>query len=183
MAKRRKTWYVIIAPKIFGNVELGETPAITAKDVIGRTLTLPLSSILPDTPKFYMKTSFRVIDVKDTIAHTTFIGHEVVREYVTHIVRPGTTRVDNNIVVQTKDGVKIRVKGILIFAGRVNEMIKRKARKIMDEVTKQFAAEKDFDDFVKAMLFDEITKIIKERVRRLYPVAKIEIRKSEVLSK
>ncbi len=183
MAKRRKTWYTIIAPKIFDNIELGETPAIAAKDVIGRTLTLPLSSIIPDTRKFYMKVSFKIIDVKDTTAYTKFIGHEVVREYVTHIVRPHTTRVDNNIVVQTKDGVKIRVKGILIFAGRVKEAIKTKARKIMDEVTKRFASEKDFDDFVKAMLFDELTKVMKEKARKLYPVAKVEIRKSEVLSK
>jgi small subunit ribosomal protein S3Ae len=181
MARIKKTWYPIIAPKIFDEVEIGETLSVTPKDIIGRTVTIPLSSI-QSTPKFYVKVKFKIVDVKNNKAITTFIGHEIIREYITHIVRPNTTRVDNNVIVQVKSGEKIRVKGILIFSRRVNVELASKARKIMDKIIKEFASKSDFDEFVKAMIFDEITKKIKEECKKLYPVSKVEIRKSEVLS-
>ena len=182
MARIKKTWCPIIAPKLFGEVEIGETLFVSPKDAIGRTLTIPLSSI-QSTPKFYLKVKFRITDVKNNKALTTFIGHEIMREYITHIVRPHTTRVDNNVVVQVKSGERIRVKGILIFSRRVKVELASKARKKMDEIIKQFASKLNFDEFVKAMIFDEITKKIKEECRKIYPVSKVEIRKSEVLSR
>ncbi len=182
MAKVKKQWFKILAPDFLGKIELGETPARSIEDAVGRTLTIPLISIFPETDKFYMKLKFKIVGHENNVLLTRFIGHEVVREYISHIVRRGTSRVDNNLVVKLKSGERIRVKGILIFADRVNRNMKRKARKIMDNVVTSFAKRMNFAEFVTSMIDGTMAKQMRDLCKKIYPVSKVEIRKSEVIS-
>lgn len=179
----KKKWYTVFAPKIFGGMEVGEILVTDPKRLTERTVEVLLSDIIKDPSKFYIKLKFRGDNVEDEKLYTKFVGHECLRDYISHIVRRGTTRVDNNIIVTTKDGYKLRVKGILITSRRVNVSIKGNMIKTMDKVIKEHAEKTNFNEFVKDMVFGVISKKIKNACKKIYPVSKVEIRKSHVLTK
>ncbi len=179
----KKKWYEVYAPRTFGGMYIGYILVSDPKKLEERMVEVLLSDITKDLSKFYIKLKFKTDKIEDDKVYTKFIGHECLRDYIYHIVRRGTTRVDNNIVVETKDGKKLRVKGILITSRRVNVSIKGKIIKLMDEIIKKHAEKTNFDEFVKDMVFGVISGKIKKACKKIYPVSKVEIRKSHVLSK
>jgi small subunit ribosomal protein S3Ae len=176
----KKEWYTVVLPKAFGEEEYGEIMAADPKTLINRRIEASMNEISKDMSKFYIKVVFRIDNVTKDKALTRFDGHRILREYISHIVRPRVTRVDSNIVVTTKDGVRIRVKGLLLFSQNVNRVLKGNAIKIMNKIVADSAAAKDFDAFARSMVSGELASEIKTACRKLYPVSKAEIRKSEV---
>lgn len=179
----KKEWYSVMSPKIFGEEVIGEMISQEPKNLINRRVEVGLNEINKDLSKFYIKLIFRVTGVEKGKAYTSFDGHRCMREYISHIVRPKVTRVDSNTVVTTKDGKKIRVKGLLLFSKNVSRSQKSAAIKILNDTAAEFAESKEFDDFVKSMVFGELANEFKKRCEKIYPVSKVEIRKSEVISK
>ncbi|MCD6381618.1 MAG: 30S ribosomal protein S3ae [Candidatus Aenigmarchaeota archaeon] len=179
----KKKWYDVYAPKIFGGIRIGEILVTDPKTLTERAVEVLLSDIIQDPSKFYIKLKFKGDKLENEKLYTKFVGHECLRDYISHIVRRGVTRVDNNVIVTTKDEKKLRVKGILITSRRVNVSTKSKIIKAMDKVIIEYAGKTNFDDFVKDMVFGVIAGKIKKACKKIYPVSKVEIRKSHVLNK
>lgn len=177
----KKEWYTVMLPKSFGDEEFGEIMAADPKTLMNRRVEASLNEISKDMSKFYVKLVFRIERVEKDKAFTRFDGHRILREYISHIVRPRVTRIDSNVVVTTRDGIKIRVKGLLLFSQNVNRALKSKAIETMNTIVSESASSNDFDSFSKAMVSGELSSEIKSKCRKLYPVSKAEIRKSEVL--
>ncbi len=176
----KKEWYSVMLPKAFGGEEIAEVMATDDKTLMGRRVEAGLNEISKDMSRFYIKLVFRIDKVEKGKVFTRFDGHRCLREYISHIVRSRVTRVDNNLVVETKDKRKIRVKGLLLFSRNVNRPLKSKAIKIMNKIFQDSAAKHDFDDFVKLMVFGELAEEMRKQCGKIYPVSKAEIRKSEV---
>lgn len=181
--KEKKTWFEIKANETFKNKSLGEALAKESKELLNKRIEIGLPELYENSERFFIKVIFKILKVDEKNCIAYFDGHEIIREYISHIVRRGITRVDNNIIVQTKDGSKIRVKGILLFSSRVSYQICKKARNIMNEITKNVAKNNNIDDFAKLIIFGDLGKLIKERCEKLYPVSIVDIRKSEVISR
>lgn len=181
--KEKKTWIEIKANEAFENKFLGEALAKESKELLNKRIEIGLPELYENSQRFFVKVIFKILKVEENSCIAYFDGHEILREYISHIVRRGITRVDNNIVVQTKDGSKIRVKGILLFASRVSYPICKKARKIMDEIITNVAKNNNIDDFAKLIILGDLGKLIKERCEKLYPISVVDIRKSEVISR
>jgi len=177
----KKQWYSIVSPKVFDNVIIGEAMTSEPKNLINRVVESSLADLTKNFSKFYIKINFKVNKVENEKAFSEFVGHECLREYISQIIRSGTTRIDSNVIVTTNDNRKIRVKGILIFSRRVKRSIKSKAISLIDKIIVDFAAKNNFDDFIKAMILDDLSKEIKNQCKKLYPVSKVEIRKSRVI--
>lgn len=177
----KKDWYTVFMPKSFGDDEIGEVMAAEDKFLMGRRIEVGMNEVGKDMSRFYVKLIFRINKAEKGKAYTVFDGHRCMREYISHIVRSRLTRVDNNIVVETKDGRKIRVKGLLLFSRNVNRPLKGKAIATMSAIFKEYASKHNFDDFVKAMVFGELANDMRKKCSKIYPVSKAEIRKSEVL--
>lgn len=181
--KDKKSWFEIKTNEAFENKFLGEALAKECKELLNKRIEIGLTELYENSQRFFVKVIFKILkaDEKNCIAY--FDGHEIMREYISHIVRRGVRRVDNNIVVQTKDGSKIRVKGLLLFSARVSYPICKKARKIMDEIITNVAKNNNIDDFAKLIILGDLSKLIKEHCEKLYPVSVVDIRKSEVISR
>ncbi|AAM02674.1 30S ribosomal protein S3ae [Methanopyrus kandleri] len=180
-----KVWYTILAPDMFDNVEVGETPADDPEKVIGRVLETTLGDVLDDITKHHIKVFFRIYDVEGTTAYSKFEGHRLMRDYVRSLVRRGTSRIDGVIDVVTKDGYKVRVAGLAFTTRRAKTSQQRAIRKEMFKVIEENAKECDFDEFIRRCLSiseeESIPEQIKEAGRKIYPIRQAEIRKTEVL--
>lgn len=177
----KKTWYDITAPKMFGEMPIGETMAFDSKNIIGRKISVNLSDLGKEYSKFFMKMVFKVDSVDKTKASTVFVGHDITAERIYRMVQRRARRVDCVADFKTADDVKIRIKIILILTKRVGTSIKNVVRTKMKEAAEKFVNGVTLEALVKAIISDQFQKAVREDCKKIYPVGAVEIRKSEVL--
>ncbi len=185
MAKKvkGKKWYIITSPKMFGESELGRTLSADPKNLAGRKISVSLMDLINDFKKYYMKFVFKVVEIDGDKAITNFAGSQCMRDYVSRMVTRWSTRVDTVQDLTTKDGVSIRIKGILIIPRRVKSSIKAAVRDDVRETIKKDVEKSTIEEFIDGIISDSIKRRVLRNSQRIYPVRNFEIRKTEVLSK
>ena len=177
----KKSWYEIVAPKMFGEAVIGETPAFDPKTLVGRNIKVNLTELGKDYQKFFMKMIFKIESVDKSRVLTKFIGHDVTAERIYRMVQRRARRVDCVVDIKTSDDVKIRLKIIAILAQRIGTSIKDAARKKIKKTVENFVSGLTLEVLIKSIIDDQLQKIIKEECKKIYPVSAVEIRKSEIL--
>ena len=178
-----KEWYTLIAPKVFGEKEIGETPASDEKLLIGRRVETNLMNLTDDLSKYYIKFYFRVKSVKEGKAFTEFDGLECLRDYISRFIRYRVRRIDTIQDLKTKDGKKLRVKTITITSKKIKRNVERDLKKFVENVMKKEVESNDLDEFIKRIVDNRIKNYILNQGSKIYPIRVFEIRKVETLSK
>ena len=62
-----KEWYQIVTPKFLGEVVIGETPALDASNLPGRTIETSLTDITGDISRYYVKLFFKVSEINELL--------------------------------------------------------------------------------------------------------------------
>ena len=179
--RAKKEWYEIIAPPYLGNKVIGETCASDAELLIGRRLEISAVDLTDDISKYYLKFSFRIVDVDGKIAKTEFDGSECLRDYIARMVMRGVTRVDIVQDLQTKDGKKIRVKSLVVLFRRPPRSVRKDIRKKVEEEMRKIVEGHTLGEFVNGILDERWKRKLGKIVRRIYPMRNFEIRKTEML--
>ncbi len=178
---RAKVWYTIIAPDTFSSKELGMTPSNEPEKVIGRIAEATLYDLTGDFKKMHVKLYFKINRIQGTNAYTRFIGHDMTNDYIRRMVRRRRSRIDAIFPVETADGYRMRVKVIAVPDKRLKSSIKSELRKKVVEYLTVKAKEMTFSEYVKYLLSDEVRRDLSKVMKPVYPVRRVEVRKSEVL--
>lgn len=179
---RAKQWYKIRAPAVYNKMEIGETPADTPEKVIGRTVEVTVQELTGDFSKIHMKLQFRIIGLQNNEAHTEFIGHTTTSDYIRRLTRRKRSKIEADFVVTTKDNISVHVKPIAAADKRIQHSQTSLIRNIMGRVVQEFASTRTLDEFAKDLVGGELVKAIASNVKVIYPLKKIEIQKTEVIS-
>ena len=178
---KTKEWFSLVAPKLFGEHEIGKTMATDSDRLVGRRISLSLMELTGNYGKFYMKFTFKVKKIDGSNAFVDFDGSEVLHDYISRMILRRVRRIDTVQDLETSDGVKIRVKGLAIISRRIKSSIMGKIRNQIREMLKDQVTNSDFEDFVSKLMSDEIKNRVLQTTRRTYPVRNFEIRKTEIL--
>ncbi|MGD0250684.1 MAG: 30S ribosomal protein S3ae [Thermoplasmata archaeon] len=181
---RSKHWFKVRAPGLFQHVELGETVASEPEQIIGRTLetTLPELSGGADAAKAHVKLRFRIERLSgDGVAEARFIGHELTSDYVRRLARRKRSKIDLALTVTTKDGVQIVLKPVAVGEQRLQTRLRAELRHKIVSILTEEAQLRTSPEFVREMLAGDLSKVLAHGLKTLYPLKKIEIRRSEVL--
>ncbi len=178
---RAKVWYTIIAPPTFSSKEIGMTPSDNPEKVIGRKAETTLYDLTGNFKKMHIKLYFKINRVQGTNAYTRFIGHDMTTDYIRRMIRRRRSRIDVIFNVQTSDGYRMRVKVLTVPDRRIKSSIKSEMRKAIQNYLTEKAKSMVFSEYVKYILSDESVKDLIKILKPIYPVRRIEIRKSEVL--
>ncbi len=179
---RNKKWYMIVAPRYFGGVEIGSIPTDDPQKLVGRIVESTLYDITGDFAHQYLKTDFQVISLEGKRAVTIFKGHEYSRDYLRSLVRRRTTRVDGIFNVVTKDNYKMRVSACAFALGRIKTSQEKQIRAIMSRVIDEKSASLTFDQFVQEAVLGKIASDIYNEAKKLTPLRHVGIRKSKLVS-
>lgn len=171
----------IMAPKVFGEIELGKTFASEPSYIIGRKINTNVMNVVSDSNKYYMKLIFLINSVDDTKALTEFIGSELLREYLSRMTLRRVKKIDMVQNLVTKDGVKVRVKSVAVISKKMSTRTKFDLGAKMKELVKQQVESSTMDDFIEKMINDEIKMRVMKEARKIYPVRYFELRKTEVI--
>jgi len=177
---RSKSWYTVIAPNYFGNVELGAIPADDPKKLIGRVVDATLYDITNDFAHQYLKMSFQITEVDSKAAKTVFKGHEYSRDYLRSLVRRRTTRIDVVLNVTAKDGFGLRVAVCAFTLNRAKTSQEVAMRSIMRQIVGEKATALTFDQFVQEVVLGKIASDIYNEAKKVAPIRHIGIRKSKL---
>jgi len=178
---KTKEWYSIIAPRLFGEVEIGKTMSSNPDSLVGRRIKISLAELTNNYNKFYIKFIFKIKKLEGTKAYAEFDGSEVLQDYISRMILRRVRRVDTVQDLQTKDGYKIRVKGLAIISRRIKSSIMGRIRNQIREMMKEEVEKSSFEDFVDKIISDELKGKILRTARQTYPVRNFEIRKTELL--
>lgn len=176
-----KKWYTAVAPKIFGEVSLGDIPADDPDKLIGRVVETTLYDLTGDITQVHFKLYFQVIEVQEDKAITRFRGHELARDYMKSLIRRKSSKVQAIVDVQTSDGYVLRVTGVVLTSYRCKTSQRRAIRKAMIEHLKKRASETTFEQFINAVVSYQLANEIAELARKIYPVRRVEIYKTKLL--
>ena len=181
---RAKRWYPVRAPGLFQHVDLGETVATEPEQVIGRTLEATLAELAGsgDAGKAHVKLRFRIERISgDGVAEARFIGHDLTSDYVRRLARRKRSKIDLSLTVTTKDGVQVILKPVAVGEQRLQTRLRAELRHKMVQVLTEEAQLRTSPEFVREIIQGDLSKVLAHGVKTLYPLKKIEIRRSEVL--
>jgi len=178
---KNKTWYNIETPEFIGRTVIGTTTTDESEKLVGRTIETTVGDITNDFSKQNIKLRLAIDSVTGDTANTAFIGHEITTDYLRSIVKRQTSRIDNNLEVTTKDGRKLRIKPIAFTVKRARSSQIRAIREIMAKIVLERAAELDFEHIVEEIVTGKLAANIYRNAKTIYPIRRVEIRKTEVL--
>jgi len=177
---KTKVWYSVIAPDMFENKEIGQVPADDDAKLKDRIIRVSLGDITGDMTQAYTMLMFRVSEVKGKTAFTKLIGHELSPSYLRSLVRRRRDVIHDVMDVETKDGVKIRVKSSLYTARKASSPAKTAVRNAARVEVTARAKEMDFQTFEQEIIFGKFSSRIYKAVKRILPIKRVEVRKTEV---
>ncbi len=179
---RSKTWYMVVAPSFFGNIELGSIPAQEEQMLIGRVVEATLYDITGDFSHHYLKMFFQIHHIEGKSARTLFKGHEYSRDFLRSLVRRRTTKVDGLFNLNTKDGFKLRISVSALTLSRIKTSQEKIIRDMMEKIIRDKAAALTLDQFVQEMVLGKIASDIYNQAKLVAPLRHVGIRKSKLLA-
>lgn len=185
MAKKikGKDWFTIVAPKLFDEKVLGKTPTDEPKKLMLRIVEIPLINLINDASKFYIKMKFRIIKTSENKAYTEFAGLEVLRDYISRMIRHGIDRIDTVQTLTTEDNRRIIVKTIAITNRRVTKGIERNIRNFVEKRIEEGVKKSKLDEFLEKIIDNSLKNKILNDGSKIYPLRNFDVRKIEVLLK
>ena len=179
---RGKSWYTVLAPSYFGNVELGAVPATEPEGLVGRIIESTLYEVTNDFAHQYLKMRFQVIEIDGKTAHTMFKGHEYSHDYLRSLVRRRTTKVEGIFDVVTKDGYKLSVAICALTLSRIRTTQEHAMRTIMRGIIKAKASTLTLDQLAQEMVLGKIASDIYNEAKKIAPLRHVGVRKSKLLN-
>lgn len=179
---KAKQWYTVRAPPMYNAGVIAETLADEQEKLMGRVAEATLQDLTGDFSKMHVKMRFKVAAVRGNECATKFAGHELTSDYIRRLTRRKHSKIDAVVDVTTKDGFRMRVKPLAVTDRRAQSSAEQEIRRIAVSVITAAAAEKDHPAFIKEVVNGDLAQVIYNQARKIYPLKRVEIRKSEVTS-
>ncbi len=175
-----KKWYSVYAPKVFNDVVIGEMPGNEDKSVIGRNIVVGLDSLTRNPSNAYTSVTLKVIDVNGNAAHTKLVSMSQLYSYIRSLVRRYRSIASTVLPVQTKDGISMVVKILVITRARTTHSRIFGIRKEMNEHVSNFFKENDSNVAINAVIEGRFQAELAAKLRHIAPLNKVEVKTLEV---
>ena len=179
---KAKTWYNILAPPSFDNVTIADTLADSPDSLINRVTGVSLQDLTNDFRKSHITLFFKIDKVEESNAHTRFIGHSLTSDYLRRMIRRRRSKIEGVYDVSTRDGAVVRVKPFATTEKRIQNSQRKIVREAMKKTINDDAKTSILSEFINNILDGKLGSDIYKMCKKLYPVKRIEIYKTEVIS-
>jgi small subunit ribosomal protein S3Ae len=179
---RAKGWYNVLAPPAFDSVTIADTLTDSPDNLINRVTGVSLQDLTNDFRKSHITLFFKVSKVEETNAHTQFAGHTLTSDYLRRMIRRRRSKIEGVYDVTTRDGAVLRVKPFATTDKRIQNSQRKVVREAMKKTITDSAKVNTLSEFVKDILDGRVGSDIYKNCKKLYPVKRVEIYKTEVIS-
>jgi small subunit ribosomal protein S3Ae len=179
---KSKNWYNVIAPPAFDNVTIATALSDNPANLLNRVTGVSLQDLTNDFRKSHLTLFFKINKVNELNAFTEFYGHTLTSDYIRRLIRRRRSKIDGVYDVTTRDGAVLRIKPFATTDKRVQNSQKKVVREAMKKTIFDQGTTNTFSEFVKNILDGKVGSDIYSNCKKLYPVKRIEIYKTEVIS-
>jgi len=173
---KKKKWFPVIAPKIFGSKVLGESLLIDSSAMKGRFMKMNLMNVTGDPKRNSVNIQFKIKEVREGQGITEIVKYERIHSFLKRIVRRGRNKIEDSFIVKTSDNKRARIKTIVITNSyspkSVGTNIRLTARKIIKEHISKNSFERNIEEIMKGMVMKET----KSKLSKIAPVRTFDIR-------
>jgi len=180
---KKKTWYNLIAPKLFDNQNIGLTIASEPKNLINKKFSINLMSITGDPKNQNINIKFVIESVRETNTSTYVVGYEITPAGLRRHMRRNTSNINDSFMAKTKDGNPARIKTFILTKEETKRSIRSNIMKEARKLVSEILSKKTFEQFVEEVIKNAIQKQIKDSLKKIYPVKIFEIRIAEIEEK
>lgn len=173
---KKKVWYRVIAPKLFGQKELGETFLPSPEVAVGRVMKINLRDITGNVKDQNIYIDFKINAVDGSVLRTSVIGYELTSIYVRKMVRKDTNRIDDTFYFKTKNGEKITVKCLVITLYKTQRSLRTEMRRQLQSALDEEIKNNDFSTFINNLVSRKILSEVRKKLYKIYPIKEVALR-------
>jgi len=173
---KKKKWITVKAPKMLNEAVIGDVPVYDDAFLIGKTMPANMMTLTGDVKKQSITMKFLITDIKEGVANTLPVSLEVSQSVIKRHVRRGKDRIDESLVLKTKDDVKVRIKVMAVTNTKTKSSVLKALRHKMVKETHAYLLTKNFEEMFSEILGVRIQKAIKEKLGKIYPTRIVEVR-------
>jgi ribosomal protein S3AE len=177
---KRKFPVVVYAPEYLNSHKIGESEVTDLNQLIGRTSKINLMYITKSMKNQNIRLTFKIVDVASGKANTEVYVYEQIPYYLGRFLKTNSDLVEDSFVVETKDGVKVRVKPFIVTKGNTTELVRKAIRAKTREIVQKEASEKEYSEFISQIIFGKIQNVHRNDVKKIFPIKTFEFRKIEI---
>src|SRR3989338_4827122 len=176
----RKSWYKVMAPKSFGQRELGETYLASPESAVGRTLRYNLKELTGNVKDQNAYVFFRIDRAAAALLHTLPVGYELSLSSIKRMVKKNTTRLDDYFAGFSKDNKQVVVKSIIITGFKVQRSVGQALRRELQDTLRETLQKEDFAAFIGSLAGGKLRSERRKRLPRIYPLKEVTVRMVEL---
>ncbi len=173
---KKKQWYPIIAPKLFGSGVLGETIVYEPGQALGKTLSQSLMNLTNDVKRQNINIHFKVTEIEGNTAKTGIVGYEIVHSSVKRFVRKNSEKIDLSFTCDTADSVFLRVKPLIVTRGSIKDSIGAKIRHNAIGFLTKSIKKMTYEELLNELIGHKLQSMMKAELNKIYPLKICEIR-------
>lgn len=179
---KEKNWYTITAPDYLGGKEISLSVGNEPESMVGRKIEVPVSEFTGNFKRANAKMIFKILSCQGSKCSSEFVGHSLSDDYIRRMVRRRKERIDVIKEVKTSDGVELVLKVVIVTDGKLTTSKRSEIRKTVETFLVEKSATMPYGEIAKYVIGDEIYGDIVNVTKDVYPIKKIEVRKSVLAS-
>lgn len=177
---KRKKWHRVLAPKLFNEMVIGETPALEPNMLAGRTLKINMVTLTGDMKKQIFDVVFEIEKVMGDTAYTIIKRYEMSPAAVRRFVRRDRNRVDDSFICKTADNKNVRIKPFMVTFSKTTNSVLNSIRKKSSEFIARGVATMSYDDLCREVVNYSLQKALRDVISKVYPLRFCDIRVLEL---
>jgi small subunit ribosomal protein S3Ae len=174
---KTKKWFTVLAPALFNNVALAQTPGEDPENLMNRTISVSARELTGNIKKSQLMLKFRVNNVQGLNAYTQFYAIEVQPGSVRRLVRRKTSKVESVDDVTCKDGARIRIKSVALVSHHISSPKRAAVRQLLREGMAGVASQNDFEALLNHVVTGDPTSGMMESIRKIAPMKRVDVLK------
>jgi small subunit ribosomal protein S3Ae len=180
---KKKIFVRILAPKLFQEQLIGETPVTESRLLLGRKMSVNMMSLTndPKDQNIQLKLSINTLQGADAVS-TELLGLTLSPAFVRRLVRKEKSRVDDCFTVKTADNKNVVVKTFLLTINIVTNSILTSLRKKSYELAKNAAAQISSEAFISEVLSHKFQEKLRKDLNKIYPLKQCEVKDLHIVS-
>ena len=175
---KKKTWFMVYAPKEFENTEIAETVGEKPENLMGRVFIVSVRDLANQMKKGHIYMRFKVNDIKGNKAYTESVGHYIRESYLKRMTRRRSSKAE---IVQDEqiNGGKVRVKTVVLCARKVSGDKRADLNRIVSGMIAGACKGQEYAKLIDEFVFGTIPSKIFNEAKKVAPIKRIEIIKSQ----
>lgn len=172
----KKVWYRVVGPKLFGQMEIGETYLAAPEGAIGKNLRVNLKDITGNVKDQNAYVKFTIDQLEGTTLKASTSGFELTATYIKRMVRKNTNRIDDYLVFKTKDGKNVVLKTLIITQSKAQNSVQKQLRQKMKAFLHDEVKNNNFEIVVGNLVSRKTQMGLKKLLYKIYPINEAAVR-------